>query len=210
MRQVRNKGGAGYFTSLHKLLILTTIFVGPAMKKTIAIFLSFFTLSAFTALVGNWEPISGTKTNFSIDGLFGIDVNGTIDDLKTEIHFFPDDLLNSSISATVSPATVDTKNKKRDKHLTTKDFFEVEKFPTISFSSRNFRKVGEYYIVEGDLTIKNITKQITIPFEFTDSGSTALFVGDFDIKRLDFDVGKKTIMMGNEVRVHLNIPVLRK
>jgi polyisoprenoid-binding protein YceI len=182
------------------------------MKK---IFLYLFILIslvsfAFTSLLSNWEPVPDAKIKFTIDGLLGIDVIGTIGDLKSEIYFFPDDVAHSSISSTISPATIDTQNKKRDKHLRTSDFLDTEKFPAISFVSRSLRKVGEYYVVVGDLTLKSITKSISIPFEFTDSGDHALFVGDFKINRLDYNVGKKSWMMGNDVWIHLNIPVVKK
>jgi polyisoprenoid-binding protein YceI len=179
------------------------------MKK-IFLYLLILISFSFTSLLSNWEPVPDTKINFTIDGLLGIDVTGTISDLKSDIHFFPDDLANSSISATISPATIDTKNKKRDKHLRTNDFLDTEKFPAITFVSRSLRKVGEYYVVVGDLTLKSIAKSISIPFEFTDSGDRALFVGDFKINRLDYNVGKKSWMMGDEVWIHLDIPVVKK
>jgi polyisoprenoid-binding protein YceI len=146
-------------------------------------------LSAFTFLPGNWEPVPDAKVNFSINGMFGIDVNGTVADLRSEINFHPDDLLHSVITATVGSTTINTKNKKRDNHLRSADFLNVEKYPSIRFVSTHFRKIGEYYVVEGDLTLKGVTKKISIPFEFTDSGSSAIFTGEFDIDRVDFGVG---------------------
>jgi polyisoprenoid-binding protein YceI len=179
------------------------------MKRTILIISIFISCLGFTG-IKNWEPASEAKVNFSIDGMFGIDVNGTISDLKADIHFFPNDPVHSIISATISPATINTKNKKRDAHLKTVDFLDVEKYPSISFVSKNIRKVGEYYVADGELTLKKVSKLIAIPFEFTDTGSNGVFTGDFNINRLDYNVGMKSIWMGNEVRVHLNIPVTKK
>lgn len=179
------------------------------MRKLIALlaFISF--ISAVSFFTANWQPIPRAKVNFTIDGLFGKDVRGTISGLKTEINFHPDDLPHSSINATISPATINTGIGKRDEHLKTADFFEVAKFPHISFVSKSFRKVGEYFVVEGELSMKDVKKPVTIPFEFTTHGDSAVFNGDFNVNRLDYHVGKKSRLMGNEVRVHLNIPVTK-
>lgn len=179
------------------------------MKKLIAL-LFFCILGSAAVLRHNWEPVKNTKVNFVIDGMFGKDVRGTISGFTSEIQFYPDDLPRSTIRAKINPATIDTDNKKRDSHLKTSDFLDVEKFPGISFASKRFRQVGEYFVVEGDLTLKDITKTITIPFEFITRGDSAVFNGDFNINRLDYNVGKKSMFMGNDVRIHLNIPVGKK
>lgn len=176
------------------------------MKKAFAI-ISFLLFASALTLNNNWQPIPKARVNFTIDGVFGKDVHGTIGDLKTDINFHPDDLSHSSITATISPKTVNTGIKRRDAHLRTADFFDVEKFPQISFTSKSFRQVGEYFVAEGELSMKDVKKQITIPFEFTVHGDSAVFNGDFNINRLDYHVGKKSRLVGNEVRVHLNIPV---
>ena len=177
------------------------------MKKTIACLSLFLFMSAMILVSSNWQPVANTKVNFTIDGMFGKDVKGIIAGLRSEIEFYPEDLSRSSISASISPATINTGIKKRDTHLKTSDYFEVEKYPNICFSSKSFRKVGEYFVVEGNLTLKDVTKAITIPFEFTARGDSAWFNGDFNINRLDYHLGKKSRFMGNEVRIHLNIPV---
>lgn len=180
------------------------------MKKIFALLALFILTSAMIVKNDNWEPAPGAKVSFTIDGLFGKDVKGTISDLKTHIDFYPDDLPRSSITATVSVSTINTKNKKRDNHLKNADFFDAEKFPTIRFTSKSFRQLGEYFIVEGDLSLKDVTKPVTIPFEFFLKGDSAVFSGDFNINRLDYNLGKKSRLMGNEVRIHLDIPVHEK
>ena len=180
------------------------------MKKITAVLIFLLCTSAALLIDANWQAATNSKVNFSIDGMFGIDVNGTISELKSTIEFYPGDVAKSHIQASINPATITTKNKKRDKHLKTTDFLEVEKYTRISFVSKSFRQVGEYFVVEGELTLKDVTKPITIPFEFVTHGDSSIFRGDFNINRLDYHVGKKSLMMGNEVRIHLDIPVKAK
>lgn len=178
------------------------------MKKTIAL-LSFFIFSSAILLNLNWLPLQGAKISFKINGPFGKDVKGTLSDFKTEIEFYPENVSHSNITASVEASTIDTKNNKRDRHLKGPVFFDTENFATIRFVSKSFRKLGEYFIVEGELTLKDVTRPVTIPFEFITSQDTGWFRGDFEINRLDYHVGKKSRMMGNKVAIHLDIPVLK-
>ncbi|PBQ34967.1 hypothetical protein CNR22_20630 [Sphingobacteriaceae bacterium] len=180
------------------------------MKKIVALFCIGILCSAGLLIEANWQPLRGARVTFKIDGPFGKDVKGSLSNLKSDIEFYPDEVSRSTIKASVSSSSIFTKNRKRDSHLKSPDFFDVEKFPAISFASTSFRKVGEYFIVEGDLTIKDLTKPVTIPFEFITNQDTAWFRGDFEINRLDYDLGKKSRMMGNKVEIHLDVPVLKK
>ncbi len=76
----------------------------------------------------------------------------------------------STVSVTVQVASVDTRNEQRDGHLRTNDFLDVEQFPTITFASTAItHDGGDDFQVTGDLTIKGVTKSITIPLEFQGS-----------------------------------------
>lgn len=72
-------------------------------------------------------------------------------------------LANSSVEATIDAASINTDNQKRDDHLRNADFFEVAKFPTITFRSRQWKKTGENtFDVTGDLTLKGVTKETVL------------------------------------------------
>ncbi|GAA3586911.1 YceI family protein [Klugiella xanthotipulae] len=100
--------------------------------------------------------------------------------------------LDSKVTATAEVASVNTNESNRDNHLRTGDFFDAEQFPTMSFVSTGVRQVGEDYTVDGDLTIKGTTKQVSFTLELggfgTDpygnykAGATATAV----VKREDF------------------------
>ena len=74
---------------------------------------------------------------------------------------------NSSATVTLQVASIDTRNEQRDGHLRTNDFLDVEKYPTITFTSTAIsHEGGTDFVVTGDLTIKDVTKSISIPLEF--------------------------------------------
>ena len=104
-----------------------------------------------------------------------------------------ENLNNAQISVEIDVNSVDTRNADRDGHLKTGDFFEVEKFPKITFSSTEVTaKDDETLAVTGDLTIKDVTKSVTIDFEFNGEavdpfGNTRVgFEGQTTINRKDF------------------------
>ena len=115
-------------------------------------------------------------------------VEGSFKGMKGDVNFNPDDLKNSSFEVTIDVASVDTDNSLRDKHLRSEDFFEVEKYPTIKFKSSSIvrSKKQSYYIAKGKLTIRDVTKDIKIPFTYENN----TFQGNLSIDRFTYDVGK--------------------
>ena len=75
--------------------------------------------------------------------------------------------LESSVAVTIQAASIDTRDEQRDGHLRSGDFFDTEAWPTITYQSRSVRQVGEgRYIVEGDLTVKEITRPVPLELNF--------------------------------------------
>ncbi len=140
----------------------------------------------------------------------GFTVGGTFSGLEGAVQFNPEALEESQVYATVDVRTINTKVKKRDTHLLSADFFEVEKYPKITFQSTRFEvDQNGSFLVTGDFTIKQTTKSVTIPFNFekTDFGDT--FSGNFTINRQEFEVGGDGMMMGDVVKIFFKLPVLR-
>jgi polyisoprenoid-binding protein YceI len=104
------------------------------------------------------------------------------------------DINDTAIALTIQVASVDTRNADRDGHLKSGDFLEIEKFPTITFASTSTKAVGSTLEVTGDLTIKDTTRSITIPFEFEGAaldpfGNVRVgFEGAVAINRRDYGV----------------------
>ncbi len=93
-----------------------------------------------------------------------IEVPGFFRDFQGAIIYDSVDVTKSSVTFTAKATSVDTGVTGRDNHLRTADFFEVEKYPEITFKSTKIEKKGKGLIVTGDFTIKDVTKQISFPF----------------------------------------------
>lgn len=164
--------------------------------------LSFFLFSAFT-LAPQWSIDSdNSKLTFQIKNM-GMWVDGSFDKVSGDVTFNPDDLGNSSVSATVDASSINTDNNQRDTHLRNPDYFEVETYPALSFKSRAFTKGKNGYFVTGTLTIKDVSKSVTLPFTFEDN----TFKGSFSINRVDYNVGESSWVMGDKVNVKFILPV---
>lgn len=98
----------------------------------------------------------------TVRGRFAGSVNGTI-------HYDPADLSKSSVTAVITAASINTDNQMRDNDLRSANFFEVEKYPEIKFQSTKIEKRGDSYVATGNLTIKDVTKQIELPFTITEA-----------------------------------------
>ncbi|MBZ0266530.1 YceI family protein [bacterium] len=95
-------------------------------------------------------------------------VPGHFDEFQGTVTLDPENVAKTlKIEATVQGASVNTNNEKRDGHLQSPDFFDVANHPTITFVSRSAKKVkGELYQVTGDLTMRGVTKSVTLDMEF--------------------------------------------
>jgi polyisoprenoid-binding protein YceI len=95
-------------------------------------------------------------------------VRGSFTDFEGAGHFDADDLTNSSVELTIQAKSIDTRNEDRDAHLRTNDFFAMDQYPEITFRSTGIERAGDTsFAVTGDLTIKGVTKPVTVDFEYT-------------------------------------------
>jgi polyisoprenoid-binding protein YceI len=94
-------------------------------------------------------------------------VRGSFNEFDGSGYFDADNPENSRLNLVVKAASVDTRNADRDAHLRTNDFFDMETYPEITFASTKVEPVGDAnYRVTGDLTIKDVTKPVTVDFEY--------------------------------------------
>ncbi|HEY0452159.1 YceI family protein [Actinophytocola sp.] len=142
---------------------------------------------------------------------FGIGkAHGTFDDFEGTI-VTAENPLDSSVTAVIKTASVNTRNRRRDKHLRTDDFLSVEQYPTMTFTSTGVRVDGETFLLDGDLTIRTVTKQVTltvVPNGFgADDKPLAGFTASTEIDRKDFGVtgGVSGAVVGAKITITLEI-----
>ncbi|MDQ1720599.1 MAG: hypothetical protein QOI26_333 [Pseudonocardiales bacterium] len=111
----------------------------------------------------------------------------------------------SSVSAEIDLNSIDTNNAQRDNHIRSGDFFEVEKFPSMTFRSTSVQADGQDYLVTGDLSLKGITKSVTLKVELNGiapdayGGTRAGFSASTEISRKEFGVDIDMPMDGGGV-----------
>ena len=130
---------------------------------------------------------------------FGFSVTGSFTGLEGTIQFDPADIAHAYFSVNIDANTVNTGNNMRDDHLRNDTYFDVKKYPRISFVSTKVTpssKKGVLFIF-GKLTIKDQVKDISFPFTAETSDNGYLFKGTFNINRKDFGIGGASIISDN-------------
>lgn len=111
---------------------------------------------------------SHSEISFKVKHLMISNVKGVFNEFKGSILTEGDELIADSIEFILNPASVDTSSADRDAHLRSADFFDAEKYETLEFKGKSIKKGDEAgtFILEGDLTIKSITKPVKLNVEF--------------------------------------------
>lgn len=110
-----------------------------------------------------WKlDLSHTSIGFSVPHLVVSSVDGRFKEASATVKLDDADLTKSDVSVTINAASVDTGDAKRDEHLRGSDFFDAKKFPTLSFKSTKISKAGKGYTLTGNLTIRDVTKPVTL------------------------------------------------
>ncbi|MEY2903591.1 MAG: hypothetical protein RLY89_2697 [Bacteroidota bacterium] len=160
----------------------------------------------------NYLPVEkGTAIAFGIKN-FGFLVEGSFTGVKGNIQFNPLKLGNARFEMTIDAASINTDNKKRDRHLRDKDYFYTEKYPVIYLTSTNISASNHdgYYVFEGEVYIRGISKQISFEFSAKPAISGYLFHGEFQLNRADFRVGGNSLTLSDQVHISLNVLTIKK
>jgi len=144
-------------------------------------------------------------------------VPGRFNDFSGEIMVDPKDPSTLSVNATIKTASIDTNSENRDGHLKSPDFFNVEKFPEMTFKSKKVTKSGERWSVTGDLTMLGVTKEVTLDTEVLgfQAGPKGGTMGGFEargkLNRKDFGMNWNKALdsggfvLGDDVEVVIRI-----
>ncbi|MVN78196.1 YceI family protein [Hymenobacter sp. HMF4947] len=132
----------------------------------------------------------------------GFTVTGTLTGLEATGQFDPAHLAQAHIQASVPVSSIQTGISLRDRHLQKPDYFDAEKYPTITMQSTSFRQTGrEQYEGSFVLTMKGISHEVQLPFTVS---ATQEFRGSFRLNRLDYNLGKTSLILANDVTVSIS------
>ena len=140
------------------------------LKKSVLTVLLVSVSIAAQVSTGRQYPIDSNHSTvgFSVPIMGGLSkVNGKFTDFNINLTNDERDVTKSSVNVVIKAASVDTGIEGRDKHLRTADFFDVEKFPEITFQSSRIEKRGKQLIAYGTLTMHEVSKEIALPFTIT-------------------------------------------
>lgn len=171
------------------------------------IFLAFTSISLAALLHAQaFSPVdNGSSVKFSIKN-FGLQTTGSFSGLKGTIKFNPANPAAAVFNVSVDAGTINTGISSRDHHLIKDDYFDVEKYPVITFASSKITASEENkFVMFGSITIKGITKEISFPFTVSALSNGNLFAGEFKLNRRDFNVGSSSFVLSDNLTVSLSV-----
>ncbi|XXF76721.1 YceI family protein [Myxococcaceae bacterium GXIMD 01537] len=167
---------------------------------------------------------SHSSAQFSVKHLMVSNVRGEFGKVTGAVNFDEKDPTKSTVEATIDASTINTREPKRDEHLKSPDFFDVAKYPSITFKSKSVKKAGAGKLkVAGDLTMHGVTKEVVLdvegpskeikdPWGNSKAGATATT----KLNRKDFGLGWNKaletggVVVGDEVAVTIDLELTKK
>jgi polyisoprenoid-binding protein YceI len=168
-----------------------------ALRIALPLALGCLVASFQSALAQVWKVDDGSQIRFTALQQ-GSPVQGRFDRFSAKITFDPDDLARSQVEVEIDAASIDTGHKDRDTALRSSFFFDVQHWPSARFTSGRFSHLqGDAYEAHGALTIRDVTRDVVLPFELTIGSDPAApgrllatARGALTISRLDYGIGQ--------------------
>ncbi|MCG6954648.1 MAG: YceI family protein [Gemmatimonadetes bacterium] len=176
----------------------------------------------------NTWTIDGThsQVEFAVKHMMFTTVRGRFDDFEGTVVLSPNAPERSSVAVEIKTGSIDTQVDARDQHLRSADFFDVEKYPTITFRSRrvegDLSEPGNAFTIVGDLTLHGVTREVVLNATFDGTGSDpwgntrAGFSAETTIDRRDFGLtwnqGLETggVLVGQDVKIQLAVQAVKE
>ncbi len=173
-------------------------------------------------VAGTWEidPVH-SEVGFTARHMMVSKVRGRFTTFSGEI-VLGDSPLQSSVTATIDLTSINTGNEQRDQHIRSADFFEVDKYTTMTYRSTGVRAEGDHYIVDGELTLKDVTREVPLTLELNGfgpdpfGGTRAGFTATTEINRRDFGVNFSApmetggVVVSDKIAIQLEIEAVLK
>lgn len=187
-------------------ILLTTAFAEPAVAQT------------------TWNiDKSHTKVKFSVTHMMISETTGEFKIYDGKVTSSKEDFTDANIEFNVDVSSINTDDEKRDGHLKSDDFFNAEKYPKMTFKSKSLKKVeGKKYKLVGDLTIRDVTKQVEFDVVYNGTmkspwGATAAgFKLTGKIKRTDYNLKWNValeaggVLVSEEVNIECNVELIKQ
>ncbi len=187
-------------------------------KYILLVVLFSLSITSFTLWADKYQiDISHSSANFTATHFLISKTKGHFKDVSGTIIFDEKDITKSKVDILIKTASIDTDNEKRDNHLRNSDFFNVGKYPEIRFTSTRIKNTKDGYVLVGNLTIKDVTKEVSFPFELngpmTDPWGNKRFGAEANltVNRFDYNVSwnkvieGRGLVVGNEIKIELHI-----
>ncbi|MGB3444927.1 MAG: YceI family protein [Actinophytocola sp.] len=173
-------------------------------------------------VTGTWDiDPAHTEVGFVVRHLVVTKVRGRFAEFKGSI-VTAENPLDSQVELEVDLNSITTNQEQRDGHLRSADFFEVEKYPTMTYKAAGARQDGEKFVLDGELSLKDVTKVVPLTFELNGfsadpwGGTRAGFSATASINRKDFNVNFEGVqnglaVVGDKIEIHIEVEaVLRQ
>jgi polyisoprenoid-binding protein YceI len=165
---------------------------------------------------------SHSGVHFAVRHMVVSKVRGSFGQWTAELQFDPENPSASKVSARIETASIDTREAKRDAHLRSVDFFDVENHPALTFVSTKVEKLdGNEYRITGDLTMRGVTKQVVLETEFLGAGKDPWgnerigFQANTTVNRKEFGLNWNQaleaggVLVGEKVEISLDIQAVK-
>lgn len=194
------------------------------MKYITLIIIGLFVSISLKAQTTEWSfDFAHSKVTFTVTHMMVSDVEGQFNKYEGTVFSDKDDFTDAKINFKIDASSINTDNEKRDKHLRSNDFFDVEKYPSIEFQGKSMKKVGKgQYKLSGDFTMIGVTKPIILNVDFKGiikdpwGGTRAGFKISATIDRTEWGLKYNSIIptggvvIGNEVKIVCNVELIKK
>lgn len=192
----------------------------PDLRHSLPLVLAALLITTPAAAAPGWQLEDGSRIAFTAFQQ-GSPVEGAFQSFTAEIDFDPKDLGHSKVDVQIDAASITTGHKDRDLTLRSAAFFDVQRWPTARFTSSHLiHQSGDSYEADGELTIRDTTKPVVLPFELTiraDPAAAGRLLataeGELTISRLDYGVGQgdwaSTKTVGEKVVIRIEIRATR-
>ena len=199
------------------------------LKRFLMLVVALFSISLAASLESRAEAVTyvidpdHSQVIFKVKHMGISTVTGRFDLVEGNYTFDDADVSKSSVETTIQTASINTNKQKRDDHLKSPDFLNVDKNPTITFKSKEVKKGdGDDFTIVGDLTINGVTKQVELDAEYGGKAVDPMgnertaFTAETRIDRKDYGITwNKTLdsgglVVGDDVRIQLEVEGIKK